>query len=180
MKVLGGPTTQPALPQTSGSCSTNSTQAHRRKLSHIGFVMSINNTVLNHLPPFTNDVALWFTHIDPLWPLDFTEEQKLCAGIGELPTDVTGLVQPTLIHPPATKKYTILKNGFLQALGKSRRCKLSNSPHLGLHSTGVNMCHRTKHQQNTCLSGKTPEKTLSRVRMTAPFLWCLVQTNSSR
>ncbi|KAK3883969.1 hypothetical protein Pcinc_011732 [Petrolisthes cinctipes] len=33
---------------------------------------------------------------------------------------MAGLVQPTLIHPIATEKYTVLKNGLLQSLGKSR------------------------------------------------------------
>ncbi|KAK3887930.1 hypothetical protein Pcinc_007980 [Petrolisthes cinctipes] len=82
------------------------------------------------LPTFNYNINTWFSHVDALWPNDYSDEKKYKSLLLALPTDAVCLLQA--LHT----SYETAKASLLQALGKPKQSYLSelnNLQALGRH-----------------------------------------------
>ncbi|KAK3863405.1 hypothetical protein Pcinc_030815 [Petrolisthes cinctipes] len=82
------------------------------------------------LPTFTYNINVWFSHVDALWPKDYSDEKKYRSLLLALPTDAVCLLQA--LHTTSTigTLYETAKASLLQALGKPKQSYLSELDNL--------------------------------------------------
>ncbi|KAK3894741.1 hypothetical protein Pcinc_001465 [Petrolisthes cinctipes] len=71
------------------------------------------------LPTFNYNINAWFSHVDALWPNDYSDEKKYKSLLLALPTDAVCLLQA--LHT----SYETAKASLLQVLGKPKQSYLS-------------------------------------------------------
>ncbi|KAK3873341.1 hypothetical protein Pcinc_021629 [Petrolisthes cinctipes] len=82
------------------------------------------------LPTFTYNINSWFSHVDALWPKDYSDEKKYRSLLLALPTDAVCLLQALHTTPTNGTSYESAKASLLQALGKPKQLYLSELDNL--------------------------------------------------
>ncbi|KAK3892115.1 hypothetical protein Pcinc_004082 [Petrolisthes cinctipes] len=82
------------------------------------------------LPTFTYNINVWFSHVDALWPKDYSDEKKYRSLLLALPTDAVCLLQALHTTPTNGTLYETAKASLLQALGKPKQSYLSELDNL--------------------------------------------------
>ncbi|KAK3889946.1 hypothetical protein Pcinc_006099 [Petrolisthes cinctipes] len=82
------------------------------------------------LPTFTYNVNAWFSHVDALWPKDYSDEKKYRSLLLALLTDAVCLLQALHTTPTNGTSYETAKATLLQALGKPKQSYLSELDNL--------------------------------------------------
>ncbi|KAK3883327.1 hypothetical protein Pcinc_012363 [Petrolisthes cinctipes] len=82
------------------------------------------------LPTFTYNINAWFSHVDALWPKDYSDEKIYRSLLLALPTDAVCLLQALHTTPTNGTSYETAKASLLQALGRPKQSYLSELDNL--------------------------------------------------
>ncbi|KAK3887700.1 hypothetical protein Pcinc_008185 [Petrolisthes cinctipes] len=82
------------------------------------------------LPTFTYIINAWFSHVDALWPKDYSDEKIYRSLLLALPTDAVCLLQALHTTPTNGTSYETAKASLLQALGRPKQSYLSELDNL--------------------------------------------------